>query len=643
MPGESLELDFGSKKHNRIISAIRSRHDMSRKDMTKLHERWKRAEKQFIAYLPERDVDATRRLNREQGGIPAYTTIVVPYSYAVLMASHTYWTTVFLTRTPIIQFAGRHGESQQQVQALEALLDYQVQVGEMLVPLYIWLLDVGKYGVGILGNFWDEEFVQVSEMVTKEEKLAGIISTGRTTKKKITRRIRGYAGNKIYNVRPFDFFPDTRVPLHNLQKGEFCGVYTEIGWNTILKRASRGLYFNIDRLRKKTETTHATERVVGNEKQELPDITQPVFTDKGFKETAPKGFYEYYIELVPKDWQLGSSDYPEKWVFTVTSDFEMIVGAQPLGALHDKFPFSISEFEPEGYSIVNRGLMEVLEPVQNIMDWLVNSHFYNVRKTLNNQVVIDPSRIVMKDLLDPQPGGIIRMKPRGYGSDPKTALSQLNIVDITRGHMTDLKMAFDLGQRVSGVSDQILGLLGGTGRKTAQEVRTSSAFGVNRLKTISEFMSAMGWGPLMKMLVSNTQQYYDGAKKFRIVGDLTQSAGPAFMQVTPESIQGFYDYVPVDGNLPVDRFAQANLWKEILAGMVKLPGVAQKYDIPGIFAWTAQLAGLKNINQFKINVLPDQQVAGAAATGNVVPLAEGAQDLTRVGEPGQIPNLGTTG
>jgi hypothetical protein len=35
----------------------------------------------------------------------------------------------------------------------------------------------------------------------------------------------------------------------------------------------------------------------------------------------------------------------------------------------------------------------------------------------------------------------------------------------------------------------------------------------------------------------------------------------------------------VDGTLPVDRFAQANLWKEILAGMRTMPEIAQQYDM----------------------------------------------------------------
>lgn len=149
-----------------------------------------------------------------------------------------------------------------------------------------------------------------------------------------------------------------------------------------------------------------------------------------------------------------------------------------------------------------------------------------------------------------------------------------------------------------------MGALAGGGRKTATEIRTSTGFGVNRLKTITEYMSATGFSEHAQKLVSNSQQFYSGEKKFKIVGSLMTDAGVSFVNVTPESIMGFYDVVPVDGVLPVDRMAQANLWKEILLNVGRVPQIAMQYDLSKIFAWMANIAGLKNISQFKIQVMP---------------------------------------
>lgn len=646
MPGLTLTVKPTSQLHAVILDEVRARVMFSKERLTGQHTKWRRDEETAVAYIKETEINATRRRSRESGQ-PQYTTISVPYSYGILMASHTYWTTVFLGRTPVYQYQGRHGETAQQIQAMEALMDYQLQVGGHLVPLYLWLMDMGKYGIGILGNFWDERDEIVSEITEEPKTFAGIEIPGTTVKKRRTIKVPGYHGNKLYNIRPLDWFPDPRVPLHKFQEGEFVAVYNEIGWNSVLRRADAGLYINLDKLEENQTTI--SDREQGSNAVVLPaDLggsNLEGFIDTG-KAVEVAKVYECYIELVPSKWKLGNSDLPEKWVFTVTSDFKLVIGAQPLGALHNKFPMQVIELEPEAYALANRGIPDILRPVQETIDWLINTHFFNIRKALNNQFVVDPSRVIMKDLQDPLPGNLIRLKPAAYGTDPSLVIKQLGVVDLTGTHMNDIKAMIDVGQRATGVNDQILGTLTQTGRKTATEVRGASAFGINRLKTVSEYASAMGFAPLSMMMVSNAQQYYDLERKFRIVGDLAQEAGEQFMMVTPDSIAGFYDFVPVDGTLPADRFAQANLWKELLAGMQKFPEVAAKYDLARIFAWVAQLAGLKNINQFKIQMGDDEALAREAERGNVVPLGgpqAGGASRVNLNEPGQIPGVGPTG
>src|SRR5690606_28406771 len=164
MPSLSMKIGLSNPRHKHILQALQARYNMSRRDMEKMHKKWREAEERAVAYIPERDVDAVRRASREAGK-PQYTTVAIPMSYATLMAAHTYWTSVFMSRTPIFQYAARHGETPLNEQAVEALIDYQVNVGAMLVPFYIWLLDVGKYGIGILWEYWDQEIIQVSQIV----------------------------------------------------------------------------------------------------------------------------------------------------------------------------------------------------------------------------------------------------------------------------------------------------------------------------------------------------------------------------------------------------------------------------------------------------------------------------------------------
>ena len=72
--------------------------------------------------------------------------------------------------------------------------------------------------------------------------------------------------------------------------------------------------------------------------------------------------------------------------------------------------------------------------------------------------------------------------------------------------------------------------------------------------------------------------------------------------------------------------------------MAKVPGLLEQYDVARIFAWVAQLTGLKNINQFRIQVVPDGQLEDQEQRGNVVKL--GPQDPSKLPQPKQSRGTG---
>lgn len=665
MPSLTQKIEHKSDMARKILTEMRSRVRANTRRMQDFTRVWRDAEERALAYLPEREVDTRRKTVRE-GGLPQYTTIQIPYTYAVLMSTHTYLSSVFMGRNPVFQVNGRHGEPQQSVQAMEALLDYQTLVGQLLAPLYTWIYDAGKFGIGVMGTYWDrrEEVVSEISMQPRLDPLLGSPILGldgrpMMDKMKVSRRLPTYSGNTFFNLQPWDFIFDVSFPAREFQRGEYCGMRRTLSWNECKRREAQGYYMNLEHIPAGTQRTedyagHGSDQVNRPESNE-EWVRDAEFAD-GLDRKHPQlvRIYELYVEIIPKEWGLGNSDFPEKWIFTFTEDFSVLIGAQPHGAYHCKYPFHVLVVEPEGYGLVPRGMPATLEPIQNTIDWLINSHFYNVRAALNNKFVVDPSRVVMKDVLDPLPGGIIRMKPEAYGTDTRLPMTQMPVADVTQNHLRDLQMMYGMGERTVGVNDQIMGMLNSGGRKTATEIRTSTSFGVNRLKTIAEYFSVIGFAPLAQQMISNSQQYYDDSKKFRIAGDLMMNAGQNFMDVTPESIMGFYDFVPVDGALPIDRFAQANLWREMMGQLRQIPEIALTYDFARMFEWVAQLAGLKNITQFKAQVVPDEMLLQQARMGNTIPLG-GNRPPRRGGpgnggrpgasgniEPGQVPGMGAT-
>lgn len=600
MAARSMKLAKDSPLHKRLVMRVRSRVELGLREQMKMHDTWRRAEETTLAYVPESSADNARASKRD-AGIPKYTTIMLPYTYAMLLSAHTYWTSVFFARTPVHQYTGRHGEGEMQVQAIEALMGYQMDVGGALGPYYIWLYDVGKYGQGILGEYWDREVIHYGEIVQMDDPL-----TGQSNFYQATKEVQGYEGNRLFNVSVYDFLHDPRVPFGRMQDGEFCARRVRMLWHDIQLRKEAGYYTNLDDIHNhRSDNAKTLGASILQRPQfdfELKDVDERGNTTKNYSGCV---FWEVYIKICPKDWGLGDTSHPQIWCFTITEDLELVVGASPLGLMHGRFPFMVGECEIEGYGIYGRGLPQTMEPLQQTMDWLINTHFYNVRAALNNQFIIDPSKIVIKDAQHAGPGFIWRLRPEAYGTDLRSMFMQVPVSDVTRANISDLQVMQGMAERSIGVNDQIMGVLNTGGRKTATEVRTSTGFGVNRQKTITEYLSGVSFGPHSQRLLQTTQQMYSTEKKLRIAGSFAIDAGPQFIDVTPEKIAGYYDFVSVDGTLPVDRMAQANLWKEIMATIPRaMPQIAAEYDFSRIFAWTAQLGGLKNIHQFKVQVLP---------------------------------------
>jgi hypothetical protein len=647
MPSLTKEIPFESDLHKMVLKSLSSRIDLAEKGFSSQRDKFTKAEDTVLAYIPESDMDKKRRSARENRGEPKYTTIKLPYTYALLMSAHTYLTSVFFGRTPVHQFAGRHGETEEQCDALEALIGYQVQVGTMLGPYYIWLYDTLKYGAGAIEEYWCDEQVQFT---TIEEAPDPTDPMGeKTIKQQVRVTMPGYSGNRIANIRPTDFLPDPRLPVGRFQEGEFVFVRKKLSWETIVKRQKQGYYMNIDALKGASRSSNyfaagQNQRVASNLQTPEDNMTIVDTSIEGSEHPAVVYVYEGCVSIIPAEWKLGNSDFPEKWMFTITQDKSTIMGAQPHGAMHCKFPYEVLEAEVEGYGTWGRGLPDVIEPVQNTLDWLINQHFFNVRAALNNQFIIDPSKIVAKDAEDGGPGFVYRLRPEAYGTDVRQYFHQVPVADMTRGHVADMQTMLGIGERITGINDQIMGVLNAGGRKTATEVRTSTGFGVNRMKTLGEYMSGTGFSNHAQKLVQNTQQYYQDSKKFKIAGNLLTDMQPGaaknFMQVDPQTIQGFYDFVPVDGTLPVDRLALANLWKELLLQMRTVPGLTMQFDLGRIFAHVANLAGIRNLNQFKIQVGSPESLLQQADKGNIVPIRPGGTGNSNpagVGSPGVSP------
>lgn len=625
---QSVKVPVGGRLHDLIKNSVMERKRFSEIKMKESHKRWNDAEDSMKAYIRERDVDKARKDKKSYDGELDYVSLEIPYAYAIVMTMHTYFSSVMLARNPVFQFTGRHGESQDSIMAVEAVMDYQLRNGGMLPVMYNWLYDLCRYSLGIVGAYFDKEEKIVSHFEKQQTTLMGIPFS----KEKLVRVeeiVPGYVGNKLFNVRPYDFYPDPRNPLWKFQEGEFCIHETSEGYFNILatQHTEPGYYCNLVEMENQMKSQGNSMFDNGSSRLNMP------FGPEQGNAPGPGSakITDAYVKLIPSVWGLGDSKRIEIWCFQLANQ-EVVISAKPLGLYHNKFPFSLMEgsFGSDEFSKV--GTLEMIRPLTDIMTWLVNSHFYNVRRVLNNQLVIDPSRIVVKDLTKPGQR-VIRLKPSAYGQDVKNFIHQLVTPDVTRTNLADTQFVGEMVQRTSAVADNVMGMLETGGRRSATESRITTGMSTSRLKTPVEYNSALGMDPLSQMMLSNTQQFYDFEQKYAIAGNMLQPA-QSFVNATPASIAGAYNFVPVDGSAPIDRQAQANFWKELIMQTSRDPLMRQEWNIGEMVAHVMKMQGERNVDRFRIvpKILPPGVAPGAGGGGNVVPL-----------NPGGGANVGTGG
>ena len=587
----------------------------------KLNERlkdWRIAEEMNQSYVPAADAERLQKRQTESW-MKSFTTITIPYCYGVQMAMHTYLASVFMGRSPVYQSGGRNGQGQDQVLIMDSLIDYQMTAGDMIVPHYMFLMDPLTYGVGVMGLYWEEEnraitsYREVPKMVNDVPVLDGNQQPEMETEEFVT-NIEGYKGHKAFNVRPTDMLFDTRVSLACYQQGEFIGRRMRKHQNELRSMEGRG-YFN---------TEEAINLADGHKDNDLQsDNASMIETSDqsvlGKRESKMVNLKEMYVKLIPSQWGLGQNTREEMWRFTIAEN-TVLIEARPAGWYHGMFPYIVQPLEYDAYSLSSRGIPQLGRPFNDTMDWLINSHMFNVKKAVNNEFIFDPSVISSRDFLDTRPGKRIRLLPAGYGKDIRNMVHQLPQVDYTRQNLSDIAIIEGLFQKVTGVTPQMMGSMVSGGRRSATEVRTQNAGGAGRLKVLAEFFSATSFSPAFRMLSMGSQQMYDEEMKLRIAG--SQGATDGQVIYTPDQIAGEFDFVPVDGTLPIDRMAMAAMYREILMGVQQMPGVAGRYDIAGIFAWTAKMAGIKNLDTFKIQAEDEQRIAEEVRRGNMVTTRE---------------------
>lgn len=629
-PGEELyeKLKPGTVLHDNLRAYLLKRLEESERSMSAFYARWELNERKVQAYIQLPDYEKLLEAANGEGKPPQAISIIVPYAWAVVSTVVTYLLHTFCGRKPMLQVGAYKAESVESGHKMEQVLQYQADHTRLVRQLARYFQDGEVYGLGVLRVAWREK--KARRTTWKKQQQRTLFNQALGEKLLPTKSVRVvYSGNEVEAIDPFMFFPDSRVPMAEVnRRGEYCFWRSYIGKHTALQLQADKEYHYVTAVDAKLPENQGWQHGSVRALRAMGE-SQPGAAHSSNRLDSYFQCDEGTVEIIPAELGLGESKRPEKWLFTILNK-QVIVRAVPFDADHDMHPVAVSEPYETGYGFGNLGLVDFVGPLQDTMSFLVNSHITNIRAALNNMFIVDPSMVEMQDLANPEPGKLIRLKRSAYGMDVRQAIMQLAVTDVTAGSIKDLELFMRFGQFLTAISENLMGVQDSGGRKTATEVRTTGEAAASRLAAHARKISSQGIVDLTEQMCVNTQQYLSEDFYINLMG---KDAEDKPLKVDPSQLNGDFFYPVNDGTLPLDRVALMDIWKELWIAVAKDPQLRQEYSVPKIFEWVAELGGAKNIESFKVQLLPP----GAAPPNGAVPISQG---MMPPGAPGGMPAAG---
>jgi hypothetical protein len=584
--------------HSKVLDLVRDRTSQSRAKMERHYSEWDTRDETFRGV---RTMDKDDR-NAAKHGEPVKLT--VPLTYAQVQSFVSFCFLLFTQNKRFFEYIPTGSEDHEIRNLVELVVERDLRHNNWPTLLFQFLLNVSKYGVGIFKHTWTEEYQHVKVTTEQTATMVDGINVSPATPLTSYEKFIKFQGNKIVGVSPYKFLPDTRLPLTRFQEGEFCASEEERSILDLKRLEQDGVVYGVNHIE------HPNT-------EDLEDLSRRRTTYQ-FGKPSDKDrpsmvlLTEMQIKLIPADFEvdgefpLGKEEFPIIYIVWMAND-NRIIRMEPAGYLHDSFTYDVAQLTPDEQHDLNASLTDTISGLQDVFDWFVNSRVASVRRTLDNQLVVDPTHVDMDSVSNRS--RVIKLKRNASGGGINKYIQQLNVTDVTSGHMNDANQLMSIMQMVTGVSDNAMGQFS-SGRRSATEARAVNQGGSSRLRMICQVIWSTAMNPLGKKLALNLRDGLDPIQFQKIVGEKSKEVMlfPQFKS-TPAQLIGGVDFFVFDGTLPTEKGFLAQSLQELLIAIMSNPQIAVQFDInpKTLMEEINSLRGVYNLDRFSLSADPQAQ------------------------------------
>lgn len=621
---EGLDLKPGSMLHRKIVEQVSRRAHASNEVLQRRHSSWDEIDRCLTAYVDATDSEK-KILSRDPRKPVA---IKIPVMFAAREAILAHRMDLYL-RSPIFRYEGVGPEDHLGAIMLEMIIDKHVRSSKAALALMTQWSDELSYGFGAVSPVWATEMGLKTIMEPTGFDFGDqFIQTGERQR---TVETVVFDGNKLISIDPRRYLPDPGVPIECVQDGEFVGWVERTNLQNLLDREKAGEVFNVRYLRTQNGAVIDGRSAIINWDDDNARDRDGLKGSHQNDTSCPVDVIWMYINIIPKDWKLGDKgEYPEKWLFAVAGD-SLVIQAQPLNLNHGRYPVCVSAPDTDGHSIAPLGRLEVMYGLQTTMDWILNARVKDIRRSVNNRTIYDPSVINTEILRDPEQQYIPTRRSR-WGTSVKDAVMPMPVSDVTSGHFNDMQMFQGMIMNLVGASPQVMG----TGenapeRRSAVEASALRGASLSRIDKLARTSAIQSQEDVAYLFAAHTKQLMTDETYVRATGEWESRLAmeyPGLVQngrvrVSPKDINIEFDIMAAHGGQSGGDAPE--VWAQILQTVLASPLAAQHTNIPPLMMHTWRMLGAKNAHEFvnanvQMQTMSPEETIAQADAGNIIPV-----------------------
>jgi len=604
---KGLDLKPGSDLHEKIVRLVMEESDRSAQKIVGRHDQWQEIDRVMTAYIPASQAESGRHNTR------ANKLVIMPILYAIRETILAQLAVAFLDM-PMFRYTG--GDDMVGPALLQKVVEWQNIQMKTGLAIHTLINDFTTYGIGVAAPYWKS--VTGQKVVSYDSSLETNPTNGLlelfgispeqqqqqqpTYKRKLVTDTL-YEGTKIANIDVYKYLPDPDVPIYEPQDGNSTGWIYSSRFESLLdeERDKYAKTFNCKYLRYEPVNSHRVSAIFSeNRRDEKSSLNTNV--DSELIDVVVR-----YKRIIPKDWNLGDSEYPENWEFRIAAD-SVVIKASPCEFPFDsRFPTVVGAPDFNTHDLAPISRLEVHYNLQQYADMLVSSHLENVKRAVNDIIVYDPSVINSKDVSRPVPGGRWRIKRRGFGRDIRQSLFQVPAQDYTRNNVNEALMFGEVAYKGTGAQEQLQGSMRNkVDRLTATEFQGTTMAGLTRIDRMASVFAMQVMQDLGRVFADNTQWRMSKDLWVDLAGEYDGELRAAYgannndidrILVDPTAIASDYSIVPSDPR--IIKMEDPKTVVELLRIASTHPELSQRIDILRYFMHAARLGGAKHTSQFR--------------------------------------------